>query len=171
MKNILKKLKSLVGKTAPILASAIDLTGGGAAIGMIANILGVGDDPDKMVKAIESNPELALEFEKIQSEKKVQLEEIAMKLDLAYLADRQDARHREIEVQKAGGSNIPLYTLAGVNTVGFFAFAIMSALGAVDDSTIMNLMVGALIANFTSVINYFFGSSQGSKNKTKMLAK
>ncbi len=34
---------------------------------------------------------------------------------------------------------------------------------------ILNMMVGGLVAKFGDVINYFFGSTKESTNKTKML--
>ncbi len=168
--NIFKKLKELVGKTAPLLASAIDLTGGGGAMGIIANALGVGNDPKAMVKAIEDNPELALEFKKAEFDNKVHLQELALKTDLAFLADRQDARSREENILKAGGNNLPMYILGSIITVGFIAFSIMVVLGKVGESTpLVMLVAGALIAKFSDVVSYFFGSSKSSSDKTEIL--
>ncbi len=168
--NILKKLKKLVGQTAPILAGALNLTGGGAAIGMIANALGVGDDPEKMIRAIEENPELALKFKTVEIENKTRLQEIALKLDLAYLEDRQDARSREENILADGGNNLPMYILGGIITVGFITFSIMVVLGKVgEDTPLVMLVAGALIAKFSDVVSYFFGSSKSSNDKTQML--
>lgn len=35
---------------------------------------------------------------------------------------------------------------------------------------IVNIIVGALVANLTTVVQYYFGSSQGSAKKTEILA-
>lgn len=36
---------------------------------------------------------------------------------------------------------------------------------------IVNIIVGALVANITAVVQYYFGSSQGSAEKTQLLEK
>lgn len=62
----------------------------------------------------------------------------------------------------------PLVGLAVVVTIGFFGvlFAMLFLRG-VDPSIrdAFMLMLGALMSNFTAVMQYFFGSSSGSANK------
>jgi len=68
---------------------------------------------------------------------------------------------------------IPMYILGGIIIVGFFALLIMLVLNAVptENSDLLNLVVGALIGSFASVVQFYYGSSQGSKDKTKIMAK
>ena len=63
------------------------------------------------------------------------------------------------------------YILAWLIVGGFFGMTayllfILSTGKEVAESTIISLIVGALIAKFTSVCDYFFGSTQGSADKT-----
>jgi len=54
--------------------------------------------------------------------------------------------------------------------VGFFGvvfFLLIRPLGELSDTmnTIMNILIGALVGNFVSVVNYWIGSSAGSARK------
>lgn len=58
-----------------------------------------------------------------------------------------------------------------VVVLGFFAvIAAYVALPIKGDQTTMNLLVGALITAFTSVCNYFVGTTSGSKAKDTTIA-
>ena len=69
-------------------------------------------------------------------------------------------------------TNNLIYIFAGIITVGFFALLYLLAVKEVPENNadVINLVVGALIAAFSSVVSYFFGSSAGSKQKTELLA-
>jgi hypothetical protein len=41
---------------------------------------------------------------------------------------------------------------------------------ALKDNALVMLLIGALISGFTQVLSYFFGSSKGSSDKTKMMS-
>lgn len=66
---------------------------------------------------------------------------------------------------------IAMYTLAGIIVVGFFVLLYITIYKEIPEANkdILNIVVGALIGSFTAVVGYFFGSSAGSKEKTKML--
>ena len=65
------------------------------------------------------------------------------------------------------------YLLATVIVVAFFWFLILLVNNSVppDNQNLLNLVVGALIGSFTSIVGYFFGSSKGSAEKTDIIAK
>ncbi len=69
-------------------------------------------------------------------------------------------------------SEIYMYILGGLIVIGFFALLIVLALKPipVENSEIMYLTVGALIAAFSNIVGYFYGSSKGSKEKTRIIA-
>lgn len=69
--------------------------------------------------------------------------------------------------------DIFMYILAALVVVCFFALLYIMIFEAVPDNNkdMMNLIVGSLIGAFTMVVNYFFGSSTGSKAKTEFLMK
>jgi len=61
-------------------------------------------------------------------------------------------------------------SLSIVVTLGFFSvmFYLIST-GKYESA--VNLLIGAVIAAFTTIINYHYGSSKGSSDKTKILEK
>ena len=69
--------------------------------------------------------------------------------------------------------NIFQYVLGGLITVGFFVLLYLLLLSAVpeENKEILNIVVGALIGSFTSIVGYFYGSSLGSADKNEMLRK
>jgi len=67
--------------------------------------------------------------------------------------------------------DIPMLVLAGAVVVGFFALMYLLVYHAIpaENKEILNIVVGALIASFTAVVGYYFGSSKGSSDKNEML--
>jgi len=69
-------------------------------------------------------------------------------------------------------SEIYMYVLGGLIVIGFFLLLLSLVKFEVppENKDILNIVVGALIGCFTSVVGYFFGSSKGSKEKTQIIA-
>jgi hypothetical protein len=64
------------------------------------------------------------------------------------------------------------YSLAALVVLGFFIVLgglLVSAVPA-DNKSALDIALGALVAGFTGVLGYFFGSSKGSSEKNDMLA-
>lgn len=66
---------------------------------------------------------------------------------------------------------IYLYVLAGVVVVGFFCLVAMMYFIEIPAKNVgpANQLFGALVAGFSLVLGYFFGSSKGSAEKNKLL--
>ena len=160
MDNLLTLLKSV----APALATAVGGPLGGAAVSMIADKLNLDDktvegvtkaliaDPDKLNKL----KEMELEFAKIDAQ------------------DRDSARHREIEMAKSDvhfiTKNITSILAIGILT-GSLIIAMLVFFVDFPDSqeNILIFVLGSLFSIATQVVSYYFGSSQGSKDKTDEL--
>ena len=65
------------------------------------------------------------------------------------------------------------YILAALIIVGFFMLMIGLVYTAVPDvnKDLLNLVAGALIGSFATIVGYFFGSSKGSADKNELLKK
>ncbi len=65
------------------------------------------------------------------------------------------------------------YVLGAIVVIGFFALLIILVLVRVPDANkdLLHLAVGVLLAAFSSVVGYFYGSSAGSAAKNEMMVK
>lgn len=60
------------------------------------------------------------------------------------------------------------YTLGALIVIGFFVVLILLMVLNKNQESI-NLVIGALLGAFGSVVGYFFGSSKGSADKNEMV--
>jgi len=176
------KLAKTISSVAPILGTCVGGPAGGAvgslasgAISLIASAFGVKDmeDPKAIYEAIKADPEAAIKLRKIELDNKTELARIALMLNESELKDTQNARNREIEVMKATGKkDINLYVLAWSIIVGFFSLVIilMFVDMPADSNGVIFLLFGALAAGFGQVLQYFFGTTKSSGDKTTLLA-
>jgi len=67
--------------------------------------------------------------------------------------------------------NLFQYILGALLVLGFFTLLIILIFVDVPEvnKELLNIVVGALIASFTAVVGYFYGSSLGSAEKNEML--
>jgi len=176
------KVVGLVKSAAPILGTCIGGPAGtavgglaGGAISLIASAFGIedADNPEAVYEAIKADPDAVIKLKTIELNNKTELERIALQRDQAQLADIQNARTREIEMAKATGKkDINLYVLAWTIVAGFFGSVVLLTFVELPESSsqAIFLLCGALIAGFGSVMNYFFGTTKSSGDKTALLA-
>lgn len=156
--------KKILSAVAPTIATAL---GGPLAGAATAQILAkFGGDPQATEAALASaSPEtlvqlkqLDLEFQKFLAQNDIDLEKI-------HAGDRANAREREIRMGD-WTTRILAYTVIG----SFCALVFSVLFGQVQaESTIAGAVIGYLSAKAEQVIAYYFGSSQGSKQKTDLL--
>ena len=65
------------------------------------------------------------------------------------------------------------YVLGSLIVIGFFILLYLLVTSTVPDTNkdLLNLVVGALIGSFATVVGYFYGSSAGSAAKNDLLLK
>ena len=159
--------KTVIKKGAPLLGGVIGGPGGAMVGGLIAKVFG-GDptDPKDLQNRIESDNDAMLKLAQIESDNEIRLAEITLKNTIS-------ARDREVSITKATGKlNWPMYVLAGVIVVGFFAVMGLLFKFTIPPGSkeIALIMFGVLGAKFGDVCNFFFGSSKSSSDKTQLMA-
>ncbi len=161
------KAKKVIGSVAPVLGTAIGGPWGALATTVIGSVLGIDPTDEKAVEALAKDPAKLLELKKAEIEFKAKLEELEIKETELYLADRQSARELAKSDMRAQ------WMLSAVVVVGFFAVLgvlLFVELPDVDHlKEAVLLLLGVLTREFTSVMQFWFGSSQGSKDKTLMM--
>jgi len=72
---------------------------------------------------------------------------------------------------KKGVRDIFMICLGAVIVVGFFMLMYFLVYIAIPETNkqILNLVIGALIASFSTIVNFYFGSSKGSQDKSEMM--
>ncbi len=63
-----------------------------------------------------------------------------------------------------------IYVLGAIIVIGFFVTLIFMIQKEKYESEV-NMIVGALIGSFITVVGFFYGSSKGSADKTDLLTK
>lgn len=65
------------------------------------------------------------------------------------------------------------YGLGSLIVIGFFTLLVVLVIIGVpaENKDLLNLVVGALIGSFATVVGYFFGSSAGSAAKNELFKK
>jgi len=158
MNDLLNLLKGV----APTLAMAVAGPLGGAAVTALASKFGVSDSVDAVAKAIAGDPKAA--------EKIAELELEYAKLDAA---DRDSARKAYAAVATSENATklekmvVPILALGVVG----LAFCLIGVLMFVDTPNDQQQLVIFALGFITSaagqVLSFYFGSSQGSKDKTE----
>lgn len=173
MADLWQTIKGTVGKIAPLLGNAILPGIGGIAGTLLAEALGVENNPDKIDIALQNaTPEQIANIKKLEYTHKEKLIEFGIEKDRIYIQDVQNARQREIAiVQATGGRDINLYVLAWVIVGGFLSLCGILLFTPIPEgqSDVIYLLLGGLVTGFATVLGYFFGSSKGSSDKTKLL--
>lgn len=166
-----KGLKRAVARVAPQLARALGGPLAGAAVRAISKAV-FGEDAAADEDALEAalagaSPEQLLALKRADHEFRRALEEARVAEARIDADDRANARAR----QQAMGDWAPT-ALGGLIIVGFFI--VLAALVArrlpEGMETEISIMLGALATMTAAVVNYFFGSSAGSKEKTRLLS-
>lgn len=176
----LKKLGSFLAKKGvPLLAGAVAGPAGGIVSQMLGPLFGADEEnEDDIIQKISADPEALSKLKIVESNNRVKLQELAVEQDRivledakAHLADTQSARMREVAIVEATGKRDgQLYAMAWTVILGFLGLAILMCFKPVTEHQILLIMIGALVAGFAGVLNYFFGSSKSSADKTKMSA-
>lgn len=167
-KKLLKVGKGVLSVAGPTLGTALGGPLGGMAVAHLTKALGVEEDALEGILAAPS----ANQLERIQlAEKELAAEVESKKIDLEeyriHAGDRNSARNREIQTGDNTNKQLAFIVTAGFfGVLGVITFADMPE----NSKTIVNIMVGFLGAGFGSVMQYYFGSSKGSKDKTAAMA-
>lgn len=160
-------LKELV----PLIGTALGGPLGGAAATFVASKLGLSDASVSAVNEVLNSGKLSpeqisniklaeIEFQTFLEKNKIDLKKIDQ-------LNTQGAR----DMQVATHSRIP-GALAIIIVTGFFSILVSMMLGylQVNDQQALLILLGALSAGFGAVLNFYFGSSNGSQSKDIMLA-
>jgi len=164
------KLKRAIAKAAPGLAHALGGPLAGAAVEHLARAIfgSEAGDEEALAEALaQVSPEHLLALKKAEQEFQLALRQASVEEARIDAGDRANARDRQIKMNDWTPS-----VLGALVIVGFFA--VMGVMIAkklpAGAETEFSIMLGALATMTAAVVNYFFGSSAGSREKTRLIA-
>ena len=166
----MKAIGGLLAQIAPTIATAIGGPVAGMATKALSNALfGHQDAPDDEIQAalLNATPEQLSTIKKIDADFKAKMKELDIDLERIASQDRDSARNMQIHTNDW----IPR-VLALLITVGFFGILVwMLTKGMPATGTeALLMMLGALGTAWTGVVNFYYGSSAGSKAKTDAMS-
>lgn len=164
--------KALIGTVAPWIATALTGPLGGMAVTAAADALGLSDKTESALKQALSGvtPEQMLALKNADQAFQVRMQELGFQhvqaLEQIAFQDRDSARKRESTVGDKTNRNLA-YTIIAA----FIAMAIGTLMGwAKADSVLAGTIIGYLSAKAEQVLSYYFGSTSGSAEKSRLLA-
>jgi len=154
-------LKNIVGAVAPTLGTALGGPMGGMAANMIAEVLGVPNNPKSIEKAMaEATPEQMLELKKVEQDFEVKMKELEVDVFKLETEDIQDARGKFSKDWTA--------RIMGIATVGGFLgyiFLITIQPPEQNSEALVNLVLGYLGGLASAIISFYFGASHSGDDK------
>lgn len=160
----MNELMNILKGAAPALATVVAGPLGGMAVKAMAEKLGVEDTVEAVAAHLTANPEEALKLAEIdlkQFELEVQDRDSARKAHLA-IATNPDAHWLEKLV-------VPILALGTVGLC-FLLIGVLLFINIPDSQeNIIIYALGFITSAAGQVLSYFFGSSQGSKDKNEAL--
>ena len=166
----MKDWKSIVGTLAPTIATALGGPLAGTATKFLSSAL-LGNENatehDLEAAIIGSTPEQLAKLREIDGNFKLEMKRIDVDVYALEVDDRKNAR------DLAKSNMIPQMTLSTIFIGGYFVIVWMLFSGhvVIDDSIrdMSNILLGVLTANIPSIMQFWFGSSHGSKQKAAKL--
>lgn len=174
MSKLWDSIKPILGKVAPMLGTALGGPLGGVAGAALGQALGMeGAAPEDIAKALQDGkltPDQLLALRRAEMEFKERMAALEIKsiqdLEALEVQDRDSARKREMAVRDKIPAILALSLTAGLFGLLFY---LMKWNPPKDNEDILNILLGSLSTAFIGVINYYFGTSKSSADKTALL--
>jgi len=166
--DLLKNFGPVIGAVAPTIATALGGPLAGMAVRALSGAL-FGGDESKGVDDISQllggvTPDHLAQMKQIDDDFKAKM--ASLNVDFAKIAEDNTDSARQMQISTKDW--IPR-VLAVFVSVGFFGILLVMLLVPMPKSDAFTILLGALAAGWGGVMNFYFGSSAGSKAKTDIL--
>ena len=168
--SLLDQFGPLLGQIAPTIATALGGPLAGVAVKTLSNVLlghENGSEDDVKAAMATASPEQLVALKKIDADFKVQMKELDIDLERIAAGDRDSARKMQTETKDWTPKALAFFI-----TFGFFGALIwIMVFGIPQTGTeVLLMMLGSLSTSWTGVVQFYYGSSAGSKAKNDLLA-
>lgn len=165
--------KKTLATVAPALATALGGPMAGVAVSMAGKALGLDNASEQdIAEAVASgDPNVLVKLREVDTQFKLEMKRLDVNLQKIASDDRISAR---LMRQAMGGAFGPQEVLATIYTIGYFGMVYMLFDGQVTipeaQSSLGEGMVAIMTAAQLQILNFYFGSSAGSKQKAEQMA-
>ena len=164
--------KALVKNIAPTIGAALGGPAAGTAIKFVADKwLGDAEASEQQIAeaVLSASPDQLAELRRLDNDFRVRMRELDVDVFALSLADTQDARGMATKTSLGPQIALSLLFIGGYFALLFFLFS-----GRVQlDENLQQLgyiLLGVMTGEVPRIMQFWFGSSQGSKDKDKKLA-
>lgn len=163
------RIKRAIAGAAPQIAGALGGPLAGVAVSALAKaIFGTEDvsEADLEIALTNATPDQLLALKRAENEFRIAIRDAYIEEQRIHASDRDSARRRQHMMNDWAPSVLGVLIIFGF----FIVLAAMLSQRLPDGAeTEFSIMLGALATMTAAVVNYFFGSSAGSKEKTRLL--
>jgi hypothetical protein len=166
--NLGKAAKKVLGALAPVLGVALGGPVGGIAGKFLSDALGVTPGDAVGLNIALASPENQVKLAQIDADFKADMASKGIDLETIHAASRKDARRFAEATSMA-----PQLVLGVVFVTGYFVVIIGLMVGELDipegSGQLVSALIGVLTAGVIKVLDFFLGSSAGSKMKSVIM--
>jgi len=160
--------KTILSTVAPILGTAIGGPFGGMATDFLLDAFGDDDEVNTQeeleAKIAKASPETLLKLKQLNSDFQTKMKELGLKEKDLILKDIANARSMGINTTLVPQMIISVIFITAFAVILYTAFTGLTEMEETQ-KTIVNILLGILSAGVVQVMNFWFGSSSGSKEK------
>jgi hypothetical protein len=165
--------KATLGKVAPMIGTALGGPFGGMAASAALSLLDIEPEKGSEEKQLEQvmasmTPEQAIKLKMAEKNWLTTMRELELKEEDLHGKDRASAREMATNT-----SIVPQITLSVLYTIGYITVLYMFISGDVSVAASIksefNMVLGVITTCQVQIMNFWFGSSSGSKEKTSKL--
>lgn len=157
-------LKGVLAQVAPVLASFLPGPLGNMAKKAIAEAFGTPEATDAEIEKTlaNANPDMLLKLKQAEQDFAMKMEQLGIDAEKVAAEDRASARGMQVQTRARAPSMIALFVFAcWAVVIGFLVFRRIPA----ENADAIMLLLGALTASVTAVVQFYFGSSSQSRAK------
>lgn len=166
-----------IGKVAPMLGTLLAPATGGASLAvgaLISSVLGVENEPEAIATALKNDPDAFLKLKELELKEADGLR--TQVLALAKLeSEKYNKAHDTYQTKNDMADkvalqiiqrNLPIIAILVLTNVAVVHFFKDNATLIAIASNVIGISIGNLFAERQAIVNFFFGSSLGSKEKS-----
>lgn len=156
--------KETLGAIAPTIAAAIGGPFAGVAVRMATEALGVSNDENALQEAVASgNPDVMVKLKQVDADFKIKMRELDVK-ETEIRVDNTKSARALFSINKWPQIVLSCVFITGYFGVIIYLFKYGISLDA-DTKSILTLLLGLLTREIPTIMQFWFGSSVGSKDK------